>query len=121
MCTQEIIWCACGHGEFLPIIKCPQAEAVGVCFTVVHGDHRVVLPMKCSYCISGQSERAALDTHARPEGELAAMIERKNGMSDGVEDGAVANTDGDGPLEGEDVTGTDWSGLDLDPELWQYV
>jgi hypothetical protein len=77
--------------------------------------------MKCSYCISGQSERAALNTHARPEEELAAMIERKNGMSDGVEDGAVANTDGDGPLEGEDVTGTDWSGLDLDPELWQYV
>ena len=75
MCTQEILWCACGHGEFLPIVKCPQAETVGFCFTVVHGDHRVVLPMKCSYCVSGQAERAALSTNARPEGELAALIE----------------------------------------------
>ena len=124
MCTQEIVWCSCGHGEFLPIIKCPQAEALGVCFTVVHGDHRVVLPMECSYCISGQSERTALNTNARPQGELAAMIERKNGMGnlgDGVEDGVAANTAGDVPAEVEDVVSADWSGFDLDPELWQYV
>lgn len=121
MCTQEIIWCSCGHGEFLPIIKCAQAEAVGVCFTVVHGDHRIVLPMKCSYCISGQSEIAALNTNARPEGELAAMIERKNGMGDGVEDGVAANTNGHGALEVGDVVKTDWEEFDLDPELWQYV
>ena len=124
MCTQEIVWCSCGHGEFLPIVKCPQAEAVGVCFTVVHGDHRVVLPMDCSYCISGQSERAALNTNARPQGELAALIERNNAngaVSDGLEDGAVANTDRDAALGVEDVAGADWSGFDLDPELWQYV
>ena len=81
--------------------------------------------MGCSYCISGQSERAALNTNARPEGELAAMIEQKSGMGngvDGVEDGAVANAAGDVPLELEDVVNTDWSGFDfLDPELWQYV
>jgi len=124
MCTQEIVWCSCGHGEFLPIIKCAQAEAVGVCFTVVHGDHRVVLPMECSYCISGQSEEASLNANARPQGELAAMIEGKNGMGtlgDGVEDGAAANTNGDGPLEAEGLASADWSGFDLDPELWQYV
>lgn len=124
MCTQEIVWCSCGHGEFLPIVKCPQAEVMGVCFTVVHGDHRVVLPMDCSYCISGQSERAALNTNARPQGELAALIERNNAngaVSDGLEDGAVANTDRDAALGVEDVAGADWSGFDLDPELWQYV
>lgn len=91
---------------------------------MVHGDHRVVLPMECSYCISGQSERAALNTNARPEGELAAMIERKNGMGltgDGIEDGPVANAAGNVPAEVEDVVNTDWSGFDLDPELWQYV
>ena len=125
MCTQEIVWCSCGHGEFLPIVKCPQAEAVGVCFTVVHGDHRVVLPMDCSYCISGQSGRAALSTNARPQGELAALIERNNAnraTSDGLEDGAVANTDSGVTLGVEDVASADWSsGFDLDPELWQYV
>jgi hypothetical protein len=124
MCTQEIIWCSCGHGEFLPIIKCSQAEAVGVCFTVVHGDHRVVLPMKCSYCIAGQSEVAALNTNARPEGELAAMIDKKSEtgrVDDGLEDGAAANTVGEVLLGVEDVANTDWSGFDLDPELWQYV
>lgn len=80
--------------------------------------------MKCSYCISGQSKRVALNTNARPEGELAAMIDQKNGMGtwgDGVEGGLVANTAGDVPLEVEDVVNTDWSGFDLDPELWQYV
>ena len=84
----------------------------------------MVLPMKCSYCISGQSERVDLNTNARPEGELAAVIERKNGMgamSDGIEDGTVANATGDVPAEVEDVVDTEWSGFDLDPELWQYV
>ena len=105
-------------------MKCVQAEAFGVCFTVVHGDHRVVLPMECSYCISGQSNRAALNTNARPQGELAAMIERKNGLGhsgNGIENGAVANDARDVPAEVEDVANTDWSGFDLDPELWQYA
>jgi hypothetical protein len=42
-------------------------------------------------------------------------------MGDGVEDGAMANTNGDGLLAGENVTNADWEGFDLDPELWQYV
>lgn len=105
-------------------MKCTQAEAVGVCFTMVHGDHRVVLPMECSYCISGQSERAALNTNARPQGELAAMIEKKNEMGilgREVEDGMAANTVGDGSLGVEDRASADWSGFGLEPELWQYV
>lgn len=72
-----------------------------MCYTVVHGDHRVVLPMKCSYCISGQLEQAALSTHARPEGELAAMIEKKGqreALRDEVEDGTVANIAREEPL-----------------------
>jgi len=80
--------------------------------------------MECSYCISGQFEEASLNANARPQGELAAMIEGKNGMGtlgDGVEDGAAANTNGDGPLEAEGLASADWSGFDLDPELWQYV
>lgn len=91
---------------------------------MVHGNHRVVLPMECSYCISGQSERAALNTNARPQGELAAMIERNNEMrslDNGIEDGAVANAAGDVPAEVEDVVNTDWFGFDLDPQLWQHV
>jgi hypothetical protein len=52
------------------------------------------------------------------------LIERNNAngaVSDGLEDGAVANTDRDAALGVEDVAGADWSGFDLDPELWQYV
>ena len=95
-----------------------------MCYTVVHGDHRVVLPMKCSYCISGQLEQAALSTHARPEGELAAMIEKKGqreALRDEVEDGTVANIAREEPLGVKDVANADWSEFDLDPELWQYV
>jgi hypothetical protein len=80
--------------------------------------------MKCSYCISGQSEEADLNTNARPEGELAAMIEKKSeteALGNGVEDGAAASTAGELPLDVGDVAITDWSEFDLDPELWQYV
>jgi hypothetical protein len=52
------------------------------------------------------------------------MIEQKNAMGkkgDGAEDGVVANTNGDGALDVEDVVNTDWEGFDLDPDLWQYV
>lgn len=124
MCTQEIVWCSCGHGEFLPINKCPRAEANGECFTVVHGDHRVVVQMKCSYCNSGLFEKAALSTKARPQGELAAMIEKKSEeevLGNGLEDGVAANSAGEVTLGLDDVVNADWSGLDIDPELWQYV
>jgi hypothetical protein len=52
------------------------------------------------------------------------MIERNNGMGttgDGLEDGVAANTNGNGLLEVEDAVNTGWEGVDLDPELWQYV
>ena len=91
---------------------------------MVHGDHRVVLPMKCSYCISGQSEEAAINTNTRPEGELAAMIEKKSeakSLGDGLEDGTIANAADEVPVEVGDLAHIDWSEFDLDPELWQYV
>lgn len=80
--------------------------------------------MRCSYCLSGLSERAALSTKARPEGELAAMIEKRNEgqILDGKpEDGGIVSAAGDAPLDINDVPDVDWSELDVDPELWQYV
>ena len=138
MCTQEIIWCSCGHGELLPVVKCAHAEAVGMCWTVVHGDHRVVLQMKCSYCLSGLAEYNSSDTStilgtkARPEGKLAAKIEMKErerlaGLElefceEGGGDRDLSPPVGELPLELEDVVGTEWTDIvDLDPELWQYV
>jgi hypothetical protein len=138
MCTQEIIWCSCGHGELLPIVMCAHAEAVGKCWTVVHGDHRIVLQMECSYCLSGLADdysgsgtAAALATKARPEGELAAKIEKKDrerlagGEFDFCEDdGGLGISAGELPLplDSEDVVGADWTDVvNLDPELWQYV
>jgi len=120
---------------------CAHAEAVGTCWTVVHGDHRIVLQMKCSYCLSGLADdysgsgtaaaaAAALGTKARPEGELAAKIEmmdRKRLASDdfdfSVGDGSgLADSAGELPLELGDVLGADWNDVvNLDPELWQYV
>jgi hypothetical protein len=137
MCTQELIWCCCGHGELLPIVMCAHAETVGTCWTVVHGDHRIVLQMKCSYCLSGLADdcngsgtsTAALGTKARPEGELAAKIEMKDRERlAGVEydfcedDVGLVVSAGELPLELEDVVGADWTDVvNLDPELWQYV
>ena len=91
---------------------------------MVHGDHRVVVQMKCSYCNSGLFEKAALSTKARPQGELAAMIEKKSEeevLGNGLEDGVAANSAGEVTLGLDDVVNADWSGLDIDPELWQYV
>lgn len=136
MCTQEIIWCSCGHGELLPIVMCAHAEAAGQCWTVVHGDHRIVLQMKCSYCLSGLADgcgssgaSTALGTKARPEGELAAKIEMKDRekLAGGEfnfceDDGGLTIAAGELPLELEDVVGADWTDVvNLDPELWQYV
>jgi hypothetical protein len=136
MCTQEIIWCSCGHGELLPIVMCAHAEAEGKCWTVVHGDHRIVLQMECSYCLSGLADECnssgnsiALGTKARPEGELAAKIEMKDrerlagGEYDFCEDdGGLAVSAGELPSGLEDVVGVDWTDFaNVDPELWQYV
>lgn len=124
MCTQEIVWCSCGHGELLPIVRCQNAESTGKCWTVVHGDHRIVLQMKCSYCVSGCVEEVPLSTKARPEGELAAKIENKSteqNVGDALEYDEAANEAGQLPPELDDVVNTDWSNFSLDPELWQYV
>jgi hypothetical protein len=136
MCTQEIIWCSCGHGELLPIVMCAHAEAEGKCWTVVHGDHRIVLQMECSYCLSGLADDCnssgtsmALGTKARPEGEMAANIEKKDrerlaGGEYGLCGGGngLAISAGELPLELEDVVGAGWTDVaNLDPELWQYV
>lgn len=115
---------------------CPHAEAIGKCWTVVHGDHRIVLQMECSYCLSGLADdysgsgtAAALATKARPEGKLAAKIEKKDrerfaggGFDLCEDDGGLATSAGELPLELEDVVGADWTDVvNLDPELWQYV
>ncbi|KAI6848211.1 hypothetical protein KC332_g2704 [Hortaea werneckii] len=55
-----LIWCCCGHGEFLPIEKCARAAKLGYCWTVVWGDHNVVIPSQCSYCIAGLNEKCPL-------------------------------------------------------------
>lgn len=102
----------------------------------MHGDHRIVLQVECSYCLSGLADDCnsggtsiALGTKARPEGELAAKIEKKDrkrlagGEFDFCEDdGGLAISAGELPLELEDAVGADWTDLaNLDPELWQYV
>ncbi|RMZ09151.1 hypothetical protein D0862_03708 [Hortaea werneckii] len=60
MCTQQLIWCCCGHGEFLPIEKCARAAKLGYCWTVVWGDHNVVIPSQCSYCKAGLNWKCPL-------------------------------------------------------------
>ena len=128
MCTQELIWCSCGHGELLPIFKCSTAEKTGVCWTVIHGDHRLVVEMRCSFCISGMKGRLA--ANARPQGGLAEKIESvvdglepekgQLGQENKQEDDELLQTAGDIPWELDDVMKTDWSEFCLDPDLWQY-
>jgi len=129
MCTQELIWCSCGHGELLPIVKCSTAEKTGACWTVIHGDHRLVVEMRCSYCGSGIKARLA--ANARPQGALATKIESaidKPGLESGQtgqeskqEEDDLLQTAGDIPCELDDVMKTDWSEFCLDPDLWQYT
>lgn len=123
MCTQEIVWCSCGHGELLPIVRCPHAQAVGKCWIVVHGDHRVVLQMKCSYCLNTPPGLRHLSTKARPEGELAMKIEEgeRHEKQHAFMDDGITNTAGAPPPELDDVVHTEWSDFSLDPELWQYM
>lgn len=37
----------------MPIEKCARAAKLGYCWTVVWGDHDVVIPLQCSYCKAG--------------------------------------------------------------------
>lgn len=72
MCTQRLIWCSCGHGEFLPIEKCRRAEKTGYCWTVVWGDHEVMVEMPCSYCKEGTGR------------ELGSAMPRPGDEADGL-------------------------------------
>ncbi|KAK0266186.1 hypothetical protein LTR48_002756 [Friedmanniomyces endolithicus] len=84
MCIQKLIWCACGHGEFLPIEKCARATRLGYCWTVIWGDHEVAIALPCSYCKAGLNRRRPLGS-AKPKaaGTLAAAAS-VNGMAEGV-------------------------------------
>ncbi|KAK3115573.1 hypothetical protein LTR53_004933 [Teratosphaeriaceae sp. CCFEE 6253] len=95
MCTQQLIWCSCGHGEFLPIEKCAQAVARGYCWTVVWGDGVEAAPiaLPCSYCKEGWMGRRALGS-AVPSAAVAKTAVpgvggRTVGDSDGI--GGVGN------------------------------
>lgn len=118
MCTQEVIWCACGHGEFLPIVKCQQAELTGVCFIMLYGDHRIVVPVVCSWC--------RLNPHARRRSDeerglaLTKMFEVNNEQQPTVNERNTTGTEqkGDPPQELADVVMTDFEDFTLDSELW---
>lgn len=112
MCTQQLIWCSCGHGEFLPIEKCPNAEATGTCWIAIHGDHNVVVPMSCSYCNLGFSKECALGS-AKPAAAILPMEESELG----VEVEQIPHMD----FAPDDVLSTDFTDFNLDDELWQYV
>ncbi|SMR58595.1 unnamed protein product [Zymoseptoria tritici ST99CH_3D1] len=101
MCTQLLIWCSCHHGEFLPINRCPQGLALGVCWTVVHGNGDIVVPQKCSYCMAGLNERAPLGG-VRPVAGLAVRVEGK-----GMAEGKRRDSKVDGETNG-DAGGKEW-------------
>ena len=130
MCTQELIWCSCGHGELLPIVKCATAHSTGHCWTVIHGDHSIVIQMKCTYCNMGLQEHMPLPP-AKPEGELARTIESKAGTGTldpslevkpaetvDLEESSFEPTEP--PWDLDDVLNPDFLDFDLNSELWQY-
>ena len=129
MCTQRVIWCACGHGEFLQPNRCPLGARVGNCWLVLHGDHRIVVDMECSYCKAGLNTKRPLSS-PRPRGALATRIEdnvdeevfEQDMKSNLVEDADCNNTTEAKPMwEFDDVLNTNFSGeFDLSQELWQY-
>ncbi|KAK4544932.1 hypothetical protein LTR36_003837 [Oleoguttula mirabilis] len=91
MCTQQLIWCSCGHGEFLPIEKCSRATTVGYCWTVIWGDHNVVIPSRCSYCKAGLNAKGPLGS-AWPVGELATSAGRSFQVNAKAESSRSAGT-----------------------------
>lgn len=112
----------------------------------MHGDYRVVLPGKCSYCLAGLNEKKQL-LSPRPEGWLASKIEEGNAepkidpllLQDiSMADQTVERRNGSAlpvcesglgdplpEMEGfdfEDVLSTDFSKeFNLCEELWQYL
>ena len=146
MCTQHLIWCSCGHGEFLPIERCPSAIALGYCWTIVHGDHGIVLEPECSYCQAGLNATRPLQALARPEGTVKEMLEKASketgimpelkGTSRGrvagddrsmiAEVGSVADRWAESPEDkacearAEDTAQEVDSAFDFAQDLWQY-
>ncbi|CAK3931631.1 Hypothetical predicted protein [Lecanosticta acicola] len=99
MCTQELIWCHCGHGELFPIQTCSRAKLLGFCYTIVHGNHAVVVESDCSYCQAGlNGGRGGLGS-ARPVGEVARRVEE---LEDGGELGRLLEQSEGWKEEGEE-------------------
>ena len=129
MCTQRVIWCGCGHGEFLQPKRCPVGARHGNCWLVLHGDHRVVVDMKCSYCKAGLNVMKPLCS-PRPRGRLAKEIEDNMGEmvveqdcdADVMEQEPLSSAVGSKPTtEFDDVLYTDFGNdFNLSDELWQY-
>ncbi|KAF2723786.1 hypothetical protein K431DRAFT_218851 [Polychaeton citri CBS 116435] len=92
MCVQQIIWCACGHGEFLPVQPCPESAAIGNCWVVLYGDHRVVVDMACSYCQRGLQHVKPLGSAKPTTGGVIDGLVHRSG--DGSTGSNVYNSDG---------------------------
>ncbi|KXT11988.1 hypothetical protein AC579_4631 [Pseudocercospora musae] len=137
MCTQELIWCSCGHGEFLPIRACPRGRMLSYCYTIVHGSHKLIVPGECSYCKSGLNRRKQLPA-ARPPPDIAAKVEENAKIEDNQkdvfekmltdpeywpDDGAFPTAENafelveDTVSNMNDVMDTDFVDFELDPEL----
>ena len=95
----------------------------------MHGDHRVVIDMECSYCKTGLNERRPLGS-PRTRGELAEKIE-SNCEEKVTDEACPQEVDGhsllpitvNDPLaEFDDVLDCDFGdGFNLSDELWQYA
>lgn len=99
MCTQQIIWCNCGHGELLPIERCPKAIRDGWCYTILHGNHDIVVPDLCSYCKDGLNGLKPL-VIAIPTGELAERLKLNGTMIGGQEKDEKILTQAEGVVIG---------------------
>jgi len=144
MCTQELYWCRCGHGEFFPIVKCASADILGTCWIVVHGDKNTVLDCPCTYCAFGMNDCVALSANVRPDADRdEKMMEawKKEGgevefdvnMSEGLtrqfaeeaileEKDLVPNQTAQEENHGTDDQSATQADLDfLGSDLWQYV
>jgi hypothetical protein len=127
MCTQEIIWCKCGHGEFLPVTKCSIGKQFDDCWLVLHGDHRIVVEMDCSYCKAGLDKILHLRS-PRPRADLANQIETSTNTTmalarqeSGLEEGSMSGSGEIGNSSVTDVLDTDFgAGFNLAEEFWQY-
>lgn len=97
---------------------------MGRCWTVVHGNHNLVVPAVCSYCRTGLNKRKPLGS-PRPRDDLAKTVEENQDpdlekmLEEGLEEAKWTDECGNG-FSMEDVMNTDWSNFDLekDMELW---